>query len=141
MLKTKKTMTEFEIKNFCSYEASKAMKEVGFDEPCMAFYYMPRAEFRIYIDNPETGTVFNLHDTANKSSVHASAPLFTQATQWFWDKHKLEILLSRIKGEVSACIYLNDESEWFESYPDMAEAYNSAIIKACGTVKERQQNQ
>jgi len=71
-------------KEFIPYEECKELKELGFDEPCIAicpqheseFYYIFDASYvdRLITKNPDT---FML------------APLYQQAFRWFREKHDL----------------------------------------------------
>ena len=68
-------------KEFVPYEPSLALKELGFDEPCFAFYngkFIQSTEFDF--------------DSYNSIDVghHPLAPTFSQAFRWFREKHNLK---------------------------------------------------
>ena len=69
-------------KEFIEYEQALALKELGFDEPCFAFY-----DESLYFPNNENqyGTFCN-----QKLDVSScSAPTFSQAFRWFREKYNL----------------------------------------------------
>jgi len=62
-------------KTYVTYNIALAMKELGFDEPCLGFYDS--------FNNNEA--VSGLSDALN------SAPTFQQAFDWFEDKHNIYV--------------------------------------------------
>jgi hypothetical protein len=67
-------------KEFVPYEPSLDMKELGFDEPCFAFYngkFIQSTEFD-----------FDSYNSINVGP-HPLAPTFSQAFRWFRDKYNL----------------------------------------------------
>jgi hypothetical protein len=73
-------------KEFCTYEQAVALKELGFDEPCIAIYSNA---------NPKTGLYtlkkyrLKLIKQASQKDKGVKAPLYQQAFRWFRDVHKL----------------------------------------------------
>ena len=77
-------------KEFVPYEQALALKELGFDEPCLAFYY-DKTKFLKLGETPEW--LINKHKASyifgsNKHDV-TLAPTFSQAFRWFREKHNL----------------------------------------------------
>ena len=68
-------------KEFIPYEEALALKELGFDEPCLGFY-----DDQLNKDNS-----FYLNDSFNKNGrfIYTSTPLYQQAFRWFREKHNL----------------------------------------------------
>ncbi len=66
-------------KEFVSYEQSLTLKELGFDEPCIKYYWTDGMFVKGY-EEP-----FNY----NKRDNVISAPLYQQAFRWFREKHGL----------------------------------------------------
>ena len=66
-------------KEFVPYELAFRMKEFGFDEPCITFFFSDGVAFKGY-ERP-----FNY----NKLSDNISRPTFSQAFRWFREKHQL----------------------------------------------------
>lgn len=88
-------------KEFIPYEQALALKELGFDEPCMYAWCITR-EHRVEYDgkmslktdgNPfgqfYKGKSFNLNYNPNKNRIQCSAPLYQQAFRWFREKYNL----------------------------------------------------
>ena len=68
-------------KEFIPYEPSLALKELGFNEPCFAWYdgRYPSSINQDYCKNPEEWL----------NVIHCATPTFSQAFRWFREKHKL----------------------------------------------------
>lgn len=90
-------------KEFIPYEQALALKELGFDEPCMYAWCITR-EYRIKYDgkislktdgNPfgqfYKGKSFNGKYSPNKNKIQCSAPTFSQAFRYFREKYDLVI--------------------------------------------------
>ncbi len=87
-------------KEFCTYEQSLALKDLGFDEPCFSYYV--DCELRgVNLGMEELGGVkpyyerfgyhtINNHHIDNKNKIITSAPLKQQAFRWFREKHGLD---------------------------------------------------
>ena len=71
-------------KEFIPYEQALALKEIGFDEPCLANY---SPKFNLY--HPEKNYLFNLKSTMLGNN-ECKAPTFSQAFRWFREKFKAE---------------------------------------------------
>jgi len=67
-------------KEFVPYEQALALKELGFDEPCIKYYWTDGMFTKTY-ESP-----FN----HNKRDNLISAPLYQQAFRWFRDNFNLE---------------------------------------------------
>jgi hypothetical protein len=67
-------------KEFISYEQALELKQLGFDEPCLAFYNGKFLESTDYnFDN----------DTSKNIGLCIVAPLYQQAFRWFREKYGL----------------------------------------------------
>jgi hypothetical protein len=112
-------------KEFCPYEQSLALKELGFDESCFGYYV--NNELRgINLGIEELGgkepyyqrfgfhTISN-HDIDNPNKIVVTAPLYQQAFRWFREKYNLVfnfISYSIVKpGEYHWSITWNDEAK------------------------------
>ena len=86
-------------KEFIPYEQALALKELGFDEPCIACYDKLNM-LATYSEN-----LFEPKNY-NTSGYCVSAPLYQQAFRWFREKYK-------ISGEISSDYYLEGkDNEW-----------------------------
>ena len=70
-------------KEFISYEQALALKELGFDEPCIAFYEPNNKEVMI------VGVPQRYNDASLLHLKDFCAPLFQQTFRWFRDKHEI----------------------------------------------------
>ena len=95
-------------KEFVPYQPSLELKELGFDEPCFAYFYHHQ-EYKILFDNPnqardynsikiDVGSIFDhdeervkkgLESLGDSVSRMTSIPLYQQAFRWFREKYNL----------------------------------------------------
>ena len=69
-------------KEFVSYEQAIALKEIGFDEPCLGYYHNLN-------NNQLLISTRDLRIDNNNNFTYFLAPLKQQVFRWFRDKHKL----------------------------------------------------
>lgn len=79
-------------KEFVPYEQALALKELGFDEPCIAFYTQ-----NAYGDGKELQW-FRKPNDCNRDYVFISAPLYQQAFRWFREKYNIHYAMKPILG-------------------------------------------
>jgi len=72
-------------KEFVPYELALRMKQLGFDEPCLAWY-----DGR-YTSSINENYCKNSEEWLN--TIHCAAPLFQQAFRWFREKYDLHYQL------------------------------------------------
>jgi hypothetical protein len=76
------------LKDFAPYEPSLALKELGFDEPCMCFYNN-RKELKVYHNVDKDWNTLE-HQLLGNSKITLpntySAPLYQQAFRWLYQK-------------------------------------------------------
>ncbi len=128
---------------FITYEQALALKELGFDEECMAGYDKEDNTLYIaYLIN--AGVQFNSH-------YYDKAPLKQQVFRWFREKHNilhtsvfpLKITASDKEGyRYSWEIIINEQEEWVvdESplgYYTYEEAENACIDKLISICKQQ----
>jgi hypothetical protein len=118
-------------RDFVPYEESLAFKELGFDEPCLAYYLLPEIERtgdvllhycsrgKEIIRNNDWSWVYENFPTfrkylkaehcytysTNSSRLMVSAPTFSQAFRWFRENHGLYANLSSWTHEEEIGIY------------------------------------
>ena len=66
-------------KEFVTYKQALALKELGFDEPCITSYNESEKLFKIWEDEQVIGITKCL------------APLYQQAFRWFREKHNIRV--------------------------------------------------
>ena len=112
-------------KEFISYEQALELKELGFDEPCLAYYN---------INDELTFTIIVSQNTnsfwlANPNNI-ISAPLYQQAFRWFREKYKLVALIDIGMHEFSYKIFKNEKSITpFKDYLDYNGTYEEAELE------------
>jgi hypothetical protein len=130
-------------KEFVPYEQSLALKELGFDEPCFAFYngkFIQSTEFD-----------FDSYNLINVGP-HPLAPTFSQAFRWFREKYNLDSWIQPFTSEKSnGVLYLPDESYsyfifkdgvWVDDKVDFSEPEEvelACLIKLIEIAKENKQ--
>ena len=76
-------------KEFIPYSEALALKELGFDEPCVQAYHTNgENELSAFYSNP------NIVDEWLKKLPLIKAPLYQQAFRWFKEKYKLMLCIT-----------------------------------------------
>ena len=89
-------------KEFIPYEQALELKELGFDEPCMAFYEPGNKEVKV------VGVNQRYNDPSLLTVTDFCAPLYQQAFRWFRE--------NKILGEIKA---IDDWNTWgFKIYEE-----------------------
>jgi hypothetical protein len=98
-------------KEFIPYEIALKLKELGFDEPCLARYLIVTFWERV------TGEIkLQMTDCAINEKYLIKAPLYQQAFRWFREKHNLHCNID----PWGYCIFDFDHTEktGFETYEE-----------------------
>ena len=89
-------------KEFVPYEESLALKELGFDEKCLAFFFDEDFELNV---KESTGDLVPKkinsgfkREPQRLQDMMVSAPLWQQAFRWFREKHGLESIVQKSKN-------------------------------------------
>jgi hypothetical protein len=118
-------------KEFVPYEQALALKELGFDEPCMRYYWTDGMFSKTY-NEP-----FNF----SKRHCEVSAPLYQQAFRWFREKYGLfgEINLTTKQEDVDVfeffvlsiddCLF--DDSKDYNIYEEAELECLTKLIEIC----------
>ena len=107
-------------KEFVPYELAWELKQLGFDEPCLAFYERSK---ELIIQECE---VTDFHT----SSLQCVAPLYQQAFRWFREKHGLCIVIKPIDDKNLELGYnLLKNGLMMGSYLTYEEAESACLIK------------
>ena len=125
-------------KEFIPYEQALALKELGFDEPCMAIYYSKDKSFSWHHHKDHT----NDEPALDSGEFNISAPLYQQAFRWFRDKHDLQasnIMFSNGKYDTGITRYKGTQSVWGNGpiYHTYEEAELACLDKLIEIVKLR----
>ena len=78
---------------FVKYEQALALKELGFDEPCIG-WYNPQVNYK----KVTTDKYWAFHLTGEWENFKPS-PLYQQAFRWFREKYKLHSTITSISQE------------------------------------------
>jgi hypothetical protein len=83
-------------KEFIPYEQALALKELGFDEPCLAFFWNT-GKFYTTAEYPHSIETHKQNQLGDYNYDSTSAPLYQQAFRWFREKYNLfcEIQIDR----------------------------------------------
>ena len=119
-------------KEFISYEQALALKELGFDEPCIG-WYNPQVNYK----KVTTDRYWAFHLTGEWENFKPS-PLYQQAFRWFREKHKLHSTITSISqeswqwhitkpGESLGKLYNED----FYTYEEAESACLDKLIEIC----------
>jgi hypothetical protein len=101
---------------FLKYEESLALKELGFDEKCLASFYT-YADENFVLNKYDYRGKFNINYSEDDDYIintnkkyYISAPLYQQAFRWFREKYNLEYqIIKSANGNYSAVIHLNTQ--------------------------------
>jgi hypothetical protein len=119
-------------KEFIPYQQALDLKELGFDEPCIKYYWTDGMFTKTY-ESP-----FN----HNKRDNLISAPLYQQAFRWFREKYRLDgkpeyflndwycFIINDMKGE-------DNSRRLFTEFPSHEEAELECLKKLIEIVKEK----
>jgi hypothetical protein len=125
------------MKDFVPYEPALALKELGFDEECLAIHSFVDGELNFMYVN-----TFHSNDDVNEKS--AASPLYQQAFRWFREKYNLISYihpLALLQDTKKWCYEItNFESSWDEDInlhsPEEAEL--ACLNKLIEIVKTKQ---
>jgi len=101
-------------KDFITYELALELKQLGFDEPCFAWYDSARQDILNYYhaNNSDGWLVGN----------NCSAPTYSQAFRWFREKYNLCANVARYEDEEenNFLYYIDDDDieEEFNTYEE-----------------------
>ena len=101
-------------KEFCNYQQSLKLKELGFDEPCFGWYENNELVTLLECIYPEDRLEFI---KVGEISKRISAPTFSQAFRWFREKQAIEGFIHKaIEGTYYFVIKRlgNNESNMYE---------------------------
>ena len=101
-------------KEFIPYEQALALKELGFDEPCFAFYN--NAEAIPFIKQQFDDELRKIY------KGDFEAPLYQQAFRWFREKYQIDSCIHRNGG-------MNIDERGFLPYYEVIIRYKSPELK------------
>ena len=124
---------------FCSYEIASALKKLGFDEECLAYYWN---------NKNFTEPIFMLgHVKKLHSKINTKAPLWQQAIDWLLINYQTSVEMSQLVSGKHYCkityfknrLLINESFETIEI--GKSENYNllreQAILKSIELIKTK----
>jgi hypothetical protein len=131
------------MKDFTLYPEAFELKQLGFDEPCLFYYYGSNdLQSLIQIDMPRLVN----HNESILGTCY-SAPSYSQAFRWFREKHNLRCQINYIGGLINKTTwwdisvighYNTNPKEWEMKYQPYEEAELACLKKLIEIVKENQ---
>ncbi len=117
-------------KEFVPYEQALALKELGFDEPCLGYFHPLYKKLVIWEK-----------ESTNSSSNWVSAPTFSQAFRWFREKYKIFPYTYTGNGNLfHYCMFIKDRDNQYHSnqlYLSNEEAELECLKKLIEIVKDK----
>jgi hypothetical protein len=104
-------------KDFTLYEEAFALKELGFNEPCLGYYLCRNSAFGI--DDLEITT--ERIDLIRYDYASCAVPTYSQAFRWFRDKYQLIHYISWVYKKTY------DGVDWFFNIKGINMANNNVI--------------
>jgi hypothetical protein len=118
------------IKEFIPYEQALALKELGFDEECLSYYFNKQLSF----------------GTRTSYGEVIEVPLYQQAFRWFRDKYTIDSIVQptystkyqyrvfKVEAKSKVQVYGDYMSKEFNTYE---EAELACLIKLIEIVKKK----
>ena len=108
-------------KEFIPYEQALALKELGFDEPCIGRY--GPLKVLVTISRPNSNSYY-------KDSVPSflAAPTFSQAFRWFREKYDLIYFITP-EGSINNRGYLYSIKDWKAFVGTFGQTYEEAELE------------
>jgi hypothetical protein len=99
-------------KQFVTYEIALKLKELGFDEPCIMFYYESQLAILGQFDSFKHSFRSNSEHTSieKESEKFVSAPLWQQVIDWFRVKHNIGINITENGDDILDYVAEKDAS-------------------------------
>ena len=119
-------------KDFTKYEQALALKELGFDEPCWAWWHIEDCDTR-FCYSEQRSPIINSRETEI-----VGLPTFSQAFRWFREKHGL---CGYVEGMFPWCrYYINTIDDRYEGHKEMTyeEAEQTCLDKLIEIIKNKQ---
>ena len=109
---------------FIPYEQALALKELGFDEPCLA-HYNSRESYNLKIE---------MHSYLSHDKFYISAPLYQQCFKWFREKYDLVCIMTfddDVKGKWFGNLYGHYEThgKYDFGYTQLFKTYEEAELE------------
>jgi len=127
---------------FIPYEIALALKELGFNESCLGFYYKLNDDFLLEIPVISYKENKNsiIDETFDNKSECITAPLYQQAFRWFREKYKMFPYTYTGNGNLfHYCMFIKERDNQYHSnklYLSNEEAELECLKKLIEIVKK-----
>jgi hypothetical protein len=124
-------------KDFVTYEQALALKELGFDEPCWAWWHIEDCDTR-FCYSEQRSPIINSRETEI-----VGLPTFSQAFRWFREKYGLSGLIEIGTQEFSYQVFNYTGNRQLVTEPlkyngTYEEAEQTCLDKAIEIIKNKQ---
>lgn len=118
-------------KEFIPYEQALELKELGFDEECLAYYHQDE---RLEVDS------LGIKRNHYRGKLGVLSPLYQQAFRWFREKYEITYSIDGAKDYVTVSIDAQEYGEYGEldgAYDTYEEAELACLKKLIELVKNK----
>lgn len=124
-------------KEFIPYELALELKQLGFDEPCIAHYtvvpedninWFTISEQAITGNSSIFGSSKNYNTEWFETEGTISAPTYSQAFRWFREKYNLHALIMPKTTPSNTTVYYIYKGKFEENWDNCFEAYEEAEL-------------
>jgi hypothetical protein len=125
-------------KEFVTYQQSVALKELGFDEPCLCIYNKHIMHHHIFMSN--INDINNQPKNSELTEISITAPLKQQVFRWFRDKYGLigEIFSQlRPSNNFMYAFKIGGSDIIFDGFDTYEEAENASIDRLIELAKQQ----
>ena len=116
---------------FVTYEQALALKELGFDEPCLAGYDLNKSMYVSHV---------TIEDSQYYSSFELKAPLKQQVFRWFRENHDWIGGVRMLSGGSNYLVgefYKNEDNSFMRFRGTYEEIENDCINELIDRIKEQ----
>jgi hypothetical protein len=121
-------------KDFVPYKEALALRELGFNEPCITWYFDTRVDIKLYPESqPGSGLSLKGFKNSHKKIgiTDCTAPLYQQAFRWFRDKYGLyPNIMTSIESYLCGYEIWDKNNEQSIDYSDNTDDWNMTYEEA-----------
>ena len=123
-------------KEFIPYEQALELKELGFNDGCLAGYSLDRYD-AVFFDIKEQngiGWLTRSNKGLKDHKGYCTTPLYQQAFRWFREKYNYQHIVQYFEGTYFSCV--RDSNTWSaDRYDTYEEAELACLKKLIGIAK------
>jgi len=122
---------------FVPYEIAVALKELGFDEQCLAIYSNANRKTGLYTLKEFRLKLIKQYSQENKG---VKAPLFQQAEEWLRNKSLYSVIMPKMTPSSTVVWYIYKgklKKNWDNCFDTYEEARLACLVKLIEICKEK----